>query len=209
MEKTTKEMGFLTASDDIDVSEIMDRIKKTIEEKKDSGVLKQKEIDEIEEMELLPLPDFLDIPNAYQPHLYPENLKRDSFEEYTPVEFHAEVEAGFVKKIMGKIRKLGSPLIRFFTRPLYNELKRLTIDLHNSNKRSNHDLMNDMKMLEYTTGHSKEYIKLLHNTINNMIVESSKMKIEEEMLKTRIKVLEDKLVFLENRERALEKKVYQ
>ena len=69
--------------------------------------------------------------------------------------------------------------------------------------------MNDMKMLEYTTGHSKEYIKLLHNTINNMIVESSKMKIEEEMLKTRIKVLEDKLVFLENRERALEKKVYQ
>ena len=56
---------------------------------------------------------------------------------------------------------------------------------------------------------SKEYIKLLHNSVNNMIVELSKLKIDQDLLKTKIKVLEDKIEFLENRERAIEKKVFE
>ncbi len=59
----------------------------------------------------------------------------------------------------------------------------------------------------YVTTQSREYIKLLHNALNNMIVEASKLKIEEELLKTRLRVLEDKMEFLENRQRAVEGKV--
>jgi phage shock protein A len=54
----------------------------------------------------------------------------------------------------------------------------------------------------------KEYIKLLHNALNNLITEASKLKIDHELLKTKIKVLEDKMEFLENRERAIEKKIF-
>jgi len=225
MDNKSVDNEFLVASGDINVSEIMNGIKKKIQEKKNSGVLKQKEIDEIEDMELLPLPDFLDIPNAYQPHLYPETQNKADKpkeiikNEFSPIHFSEEVESGFIKKILGKIRKILFPLIRFMTRPVYNELKNLTIDLHNSNKKSNNDLSNELISITTayskifsetlpTVSNSKEYIKLLHNTLNNMIVESSKLKIEKELLKTRIKVLEDKLEFLENRERALEKKVY-
>jgi hypothetical protein len=178
----------------------MASIKKRIQEKKDSGVLRQTEIDEIEDMELLPLPDFLEIPNVYEPHLYPEHKAED----FLPFCIEPEVEAGLVKKILGKIRGLLMPLLRFMIRPFVSDLKNLTVALHNQNKEDIHNL----KQIIPITFQSKEYIKLLHNTINNMIVESSKLKIEEELLKTKIRVLEDKIEFLENRERAIEKKLF-
>ena len=195
------EQEFISANETIDVEEIMAAIQKKIQEKQDAGILKQREIDEIVDMELLPLPDFLEIPNVYEPHLYPEH----QFEDFQAYHFSPESEAGLPKKILGKIRKLWSPLIRFMIRPNVNDLSNLTVGLHNQNKKDIHNL----KQLIPLILQSKEYIKLLHNTLNNMIVESSKLKIEEELLKTKIKVLEDKVEFLENRERAVEKKLFE
>ena len=70
-EKLDAQGEFISVNKEIDVVQIMDTIKKRIREKKESGVLKQSEIDEIIDMELLPLPDFLEVPNVYEPHLYP------------------------------------------------------------------------------------------------------------------------------------------
>jgi hypothetical protein len=180
---------FISAAKDINVEEIMAAIRKKIQDKKDSGLIKQREIDEIAEMELQPLPDFLEIPNIYDPVLYP------GFAEHMapplPIE-EAIQETGVAKGILKKIRSLFFPLIRFMTRPLYIELKTGIMELQ--------------KKVPIIL-QSSEYIRLLHNAINNMIVEASKLKIEEEMLKTKIKILEDKIEFLENRERALEKKL--
>ena len=190
-----------TAADDIDVVRIMADIRKSIEEKKKSGVLRQVEIDEIEEMELLPLPDFLDIPNVYENHLYPGG---EAPEPFHPFHLEEELETGAIKKILKKFRGLFMPLQRFMLRPFRTSLQNLMVELHNSNKQDIHQLKALVPMIQQ----SKEYIKLLHNTINNMIVEASKLKIEEELLKTRIKVLEDKAAFLEDRQRAVEKKLY-
>lgn len=91
------------------------------------------------------------------------------------------------------------PIIRFLVRPITNDV---VIHRHNENKKS----------IAYLTPfvlQSKEYIVLLHNAMNNMIVETSKAKIEQELLKTKIKILEDKVEFLEKRERAVEKKLFQ
>ena len=57
---------FISTHEDINVQEIMDSIKKKIEEKKKSGLLKDSEIEEIEQMELLPLPDFQEVPGELQ-----------------------------------------------------------------------------------------------------------------------------------------------
>lgn len=177
---------FIATHPDINVSDIMDSITKKIEEKKKSGLLKDSEIEEIEEMELLPLPDFQEVPNAYENHLYTQKL-----DESLIMGFEIEKERtglfGLIKRILQKIRKLFLPIIRFAIRPALNDLARRYGD---------------------PVYRSREYIKILHAALNNMIVESSKLKIEEEMLKTKIKVLEDKMEFLENRERAIEKKLF-
>ncbi len=180
---------FIHASAEINVEEIMAAIRKKIQDKKDSGLLKQSEIDEIAEMELQPLPDFLEIPNIYDPILYP------GFAEHIAPPLPLEEilkETGLAKGIMKKIRFLLSPLIRFMTRPMYIELKNGILDLQ--------------KKVPIIM-QSSDYIRLLHNAMHNLIVEASKLKTEEELLKTKIRILEDKIEFLENRERALEKKL--
>ncbi|MBN1274481.1 MAG: hypothetical protein JXB26_19645 [Candidatus Aminicenantes bacterium] len=45
---------------------ILKNIEKRIAEKKKSGVLKEKDIREIEEMRLRPLPDLLDVQSVYE-----------------------------------------------------------------------------------------------------------------------------------------------
>ncbi len=213
-EKNLPVDGFISANQDIDVQEIMDSIQKRIREKQSSGVLKQVEIDEIADMELLPLPDFLEVPNVYQPHLYPgTGQPMDPLAGYHPVAVTFEVETGtgvrgVVKKILLTIRRVIFPLIRFMTRPIYNELKDYTGQWCNNNGRDIYKITAQMEHDRKVIYQSKEYIKLMHNALNNMMVEFSKLKIDEELLKTRIKVMEDKIEFIENRERALEKKVF-
>ncbi len=191
--KKSADTSFISAGDNIDVSEIMNYIEKKIEEKKSSGVLKEREIAEIENMELQPLPDFLEIPNVYEQHLFDEKIMNN----YYPAFIEPESDGGsgikgLLKKIFKLIRKPLTPFIRSMIRPFTNEIKAEI----NEDRKSIH---------KFAAG--VEYIKLLHNTANNLIVELSKLKIEEELLKTKIKVLEDKLEFVEDRERALEKKV--
>lgn len=180
----------------VDVQSIMEQIEQRIREQKDSGVLKESEIEEICQMEMLPLPDFLDVPNVYEPHLYPPRPSPS----YEPEVFSPELEAGAVKAMMGKLRRLLSPLTRFFLRPHSNELRHIVIERYNRNALEIHKLKQDNPILHQ----SKEYIKLLHNAMNNMIVEFSKLKIEEELLKTQVKAMEDRLAFLEKRERSIE-----
>ncbi len=201
---------FITANKEIDVARIMDTITKRIREKKESGVLKSFETDEIADMELLPLPDFLEVPNVYEYHLYPgEDALRPGKKEFHPLVFTPEVETGtgargLVKKILLKLRKIVFPLVRFMQRPIYNELKQFSVDRFNDNARR----IDEMEYFKHLVIQSKEYIILLHNALNNLITEATKLKIDHELLKTRMKVVEDKMEFLENRERALEKKVF-
>lgn len=53
-----------------DQEKIVHEITKRIEEKKKKGVFTDKEIWEIEEMELRPLPDILDVQSVYESFLY-------------------------------------------------------------------------------------------------------------------------------------------
>ncbi|MEE9501878.1 MAG: hypothetical protein V3V48_07365 [Candidatus Aminicenantaceae bacterium] len=53
-----------------DQKKIMAEIAKRIEEKKKNGVFTEKEIREIEKMELNPLPDILDVQSVYESFLY-------------------------------------------------------------------------------------------------------------------------------------------
>jgi hypothetical protein len=185
-EKDRTGQPFITAGDGIDVNDIMASIRKKIEDKKNAGLLKQSDIDEINEMELQPLPDFQEVPHVYENHLFSRQLDENLILGYE-IESKRSGIFGLAKRILQKIRQVFLPLIRFAIRPVTNNFARLY----------GGDLFK-----------SKEYIRIMHNALNNMIAELSKLKIEEEMLKTKIKVLEDKMEFLENRERAIEKKMF-
>ncbi len=63
---------------DKDQKEIMAEITKRIEEKKKNGVFTEKEIREIEKMELHPLPDILDVQSVYESFMYGKDYPKKS-----------------------------------------------------------------------------------------------------------------------------------
>ncbi len=58
-------------------------------------------------------------------------------------------------------------------------------------------------------GTTRETVKLLHNLSHNLVVELTKLKVEEEALKSKVRVLEKELEMLGKRERSIEKKVFE
>jgi hypothetical protein len=61
-----------------DQKKILDEITRRIEEKKKKGVFTEKEIQEIEKMELHPLPDILDVQSVYESFLYGKDHSKKS-----------------------------------------------------------------------------------------------------------------------------------
>lgn len=64
-------------------------------------------------------------------------------------------------------------------------------------------------MLNQNTGRAAEYIKLLHNLAHNLVVEMTKLKIEEEHLKLKTRIMEKDFEFVSRKEKALEEKIFQ
>jgi hypothetical protein len=58
-------------------------------------------------------------------------------------------------------------------------------------------------------GTTRETVKLLHNLAHNLVVELTKLKVEEEALKSKARILEKELEMLGTREKAIEKKVFE
>ena len=64
-------------------------------------------------------------------------------------------------------------------------------------------------ILYENTGRAAEYIKLLHNLAHNLVIEMTKLKIEEEHLKLKTRIMEKDFEFVSRKEKALEEKIFQ
>jgi len=122
-----------------------------------------------------------------------------------------------------------SPLIKLLIFPVYRELRETIEILDRTNKRL--DALNTHVQQDVAVAidgiHIKidqqiqrldkrvrkaeqamEYVKLLHTLSHNIVVELTKLKIEEENLKIKARILEKDFEFLGKREKALEKHVF-
>ncbi len=134
------------------------------------------------------------------------------------------------KRVLLKVMKPFSPIIKLLILPVHQELRETIYSLDRTNKRL--DVLNDFidgaldevqkNMWQFSTEtnkkvdltsedltKAKEYSKLLHNISHNIVVEMTKLKIEEENLKIRIRILEKDFEHLKSREKALESRVNQ
>ncbi len=137
------------------------------------------------------------------------------------------------KRILLKLMRPLSPLIKLLIFPVYYELRETVLKLHHANMRIDYactrldhlaskmdtelaklsQLLNQRidrveKRFE-EIDQLKEYTKLLHNLAHNLVVEMSKLKIELDTLKIHHRILEKDVRHLEQRERLLEKEIVQ
>ncbi len=177
--------------DHIDVADIMDQIKSKVA--KESKEQSKQEIPEEE--------------------FYPAHVP------FEPgVEEPAPGVKGKMKRVLLKIMKPVSPLIKLLVLPVHEQIMETDRKLHQTNMRLDNlsarldqelDKLNaaindvDVKLDQVI-----DYTKLLHNLSHNIVVELSKLKVEEENLKSKTRIMEKDFEFLGRREKALEKKIF-
>ncbi len=116
-----------------------------------------------------------------------------------------------LKRLLLKIMRPFAPLIKLLILPVYEEQRQTLLSLHNTNKRLDVVVSMLHEEIEKNNRHrqlAREYTKLLHHLTHNIVVEMSKLKIEEETLKTKTRIMEKDFETLTKRERALEKEIF-
>lgn len=178
-----KEEGIRIDYDNIDVTDIMDQIKQKI---------------------------------AQMPKTAREEFRKD--EHYYAPSAHLSSEPsedpgarGKARRLLLKIMKPFSPLIKLFILPVYQELRETVLILDRTNRRLDY-LSSTINEVDQRLNHAAEelkktmeYTKLLHTLSHNIVVELSKLKIEEENLKLKTRIMEKDFEYLGQREKALEK----
>lgn len=122
-----------------------------------------------------------------------------------------------MKTVLLKLTKPFSPLIKLLVFPVYQELRETVVSLDRANKRLDQlgQAVNDINAHAQKTSQKldldmpflKEYTRLFYNLAHNMVIEMTKLKIEEENLKIRIRILEKDLENLKSRGKALESRI--
>jgi hypothetical protein len=115
-----------------------------------------------------------------------------------------------VRRLLLKLMSPFRPVIKLLILPVYDEFQQTVRVLHNTNIRLDHlyevtdrDRHNAIVRLD----RQREYTKLLHSLSHNLVVELTKLKIENDTLKARLEIMEKDFDFLGKREHALEREV--
>lgn len=188
--------------DHLDVSDIMDQIKKKIDARpkdKLAGPVSDEKLPE-------------------EPLLHPPEFEKNGS------------SASKTKRLLLKLMKPFSPIIKLLVLPVHQELRETIYTLDRTNKRLDllshflngalDEVKTNLSQFNSETNkrvdlayedltRAKEYAKLLHNLSHNIVVEMTKLKIEEEHLKIRVRILEKDFEHLKSREKALESRVNQ
>lgn len=131
-----------------------------------------------------------------------------------------------VKKLLLRVMKPFSPLIKVMILPVHQETQN---NFDQTNRRL--DFLNEKLEGELGKIHEKldhlnqatnkrvdlafeglnkalEYTKLLHSLSHNIVVELTKLKIEQENLKVKTRIMEKDFEFLGRKEKAIEKEIF-
>jgi len=127
-----------------------------------------------------------------------------------------------INRNLSKIAKMSEELEEI-TKSIISINKRIDKVSSNTNKRIDRISQNINKRIDevsnnvnerigvlyQNTERAAEYIKLLHNLAHNLVIEMTKLKIEEEYLKLKTRIMEKDFEFVSRKEKAIEEKIFQ
>ena len=110
----------------------------------------------------------------------------------------------FTNKRLDHLNQKMELVLESLSGELYRSTDHLSTKIDDFNDAQNSRL----DLAFHDLGRAIEYTKLLHSLSHNLVVEMSKLKIEEEDMKVKARILEKDFYFLNKRERELEKQVF-
>jgi hypothetical protein len=113
----------------------------------------------------------------------------------------------FTNRRLDFLNQKSEQTLDALSKELYSSTGDLDRKIDGFNDAANRRMDKAFDELGKTMADAKEYIKLLHSLSHNMVVELSKLKIEEEDIKVKARILEKDFEHLRSREKALEDQV--
>ena len=192
---------FQVRSDAVDVEQIMRQIRARIREKRGADYTEQ----EIRELASVKLEKFLD-PRGVRSNLV-EEFRRNRVLAPPPPPLNVQIETltvtGTHRSTLASIRNLLAPVMKLFINPqaIMHDINKAVQTLAASLR----DTQNDIN----TTFHNRfrqreEMDSLYYEVIHNLVVELTRLSIENNNLKMRVESLSSRMDFDERRARALE-----
>jgi hypothetical protein len=169
-----------------------------------------------------------------EPPLSPDTPGEDDFGAplYTPEPPEQGAKAR-IKRLVLKLMRPFSPLIKFLVLPVHQQVVETQRVLDQTNKRLDFlyerqipEIRRSIGIIEMNLDNVhgqlserideannviqklREHTKLLHNLSHNIVVEMTKLKIEEENIKLKSRILEKDFEFLRKKEKALEEELF-
>jgi hypothetical protein len=111
---------------------------------------------------------------------------------------------GMAEKRLDLVNDTVNARLDYVSQTTHERIDEVSEKTHKTDKRI--DDVNEKANIRYDR--ALEYIKLLHNLSHNLVVELSKLRIEEENLKLKARIMEKDFEFLGKKEKALEKEFF-
>jgi hypothetical protein len=111
---------------------------------------------------------------------------------------------GMAEKRLDLVNDTVNARVDYVSKTAHERIDEVNEKMHKTHKKI--DEANEKADKRYDQ--ALEYIKLLHNLSHNLVVELSKLRIEEENLKLKARIMEKDFEFLGKKERALEKEIF-
>lgn len=192
---------FQVRSDAVDVEQIMRQIRARIREKRGADYTEQ----EIRELASVKLEKFLD-PRGVRSNLV-EEFRRNRVPSPPPPKLDARIEpltvSGTHRSALAAIRRILQPVLKLFINPvsmmhdINAAVQKLSATLTDTQEAINTDVHNRFRQRE-------EMDSLYYEVIHNLVVELTRLSIENNNLKMRVESLASRVDFDERRARALE-----
>ncbi|MBP6716773.1 MAG: hypothetical protein KA205_07915 [Acidobacteria bacterium] len=186
---------FQVRSDAVDVEQIMRQIRARIREKRGADYTEQ----EIIELASVKLEKFLD-PRGVRSNLV-EEFRRNRVVSAAPPSVVVEplTITGTHRSMLSSIRKLLSPIMKLFINPvaIMHDINTAVQKISTTQQVINEDYHRRFRLRE-------EMDPLYYEVIHNLVVELTRLSIENNNLKMRVESLSSRMDFDERRARALE-----
>ena len=103
--------------------------------------------------------------------------------------------------------KMESILTRL-SQEMYESIHKTNLKIDSFNDSVNQRMDQTFHDFGKTLDRAREYTKLLHNLSHNIVVELTKLKVEEESLKMKTRIIEKDFEYLSQKEKAIEKQAF-
>jgi hypothetical protein len=201
--------------DKIDVKDIMSQIQEKVAAQSEAPIEKEAGEEQSESPRTLSLPELPEPQPTPVPISSSKRFLLKLMRPFTPLikllilpvqhEFMESVyRLDFTNRRLDHLTQKMDLVLESLSSELYRSTDHLSTKLDDFNDALNQRL----DLAFHDLGKTMEYTKLLHSLSHNLVVEMSKLKIEEEGLKVKARILEKDFEFLNKRERALEQQVF-